>query len=87
MGIAASRERKSAQQKEAHMHSTDSLVPAAEARKILGISTATFYRQVAKGNLHAVKVGTATRVRQSEIYRFMAACQPLTARSGLKAAA
>jgi excisionase family DNA binding protein len=65
---------------------TDSLVPAAEARKILGMARATFYREIAKGNLHAVKVGTATRVRESEINRFIAACQPLTARSGLKAA-
>jgi excisionase family DNA binding protein len=69
------------------MRTTDALIPAAEARKILGMSTATFYREISKGNLQAVKVSTATRVRQSEIDRYIAACQPLPARLAPKDAA
>jgi len=62
----------------------DSHVRRLEAQAILGISTPTFYRLVAKGVLSAFKIGRATHVRNSEITRFLETCPPLKSRTGLR---
>ena len=55
-----------------------------KAQELIGISTPTFYRLVAQGKLNAFKIGRSTRVKTSEIERFLASCPRLTSRTGLK---
>lgn len=41
------------------------------AAQLLSISRPTIDREVARGRLHAVKIGCATRIKTSEIERYL----------------
>ena len=43
-----------------------------EAAEALALSKATLYREVAKGSLKAVKIGSATRFTSQELDRYVA---------------
>ena len=41
------------------------------AARVLGVSRATLYRMIAKGNLSAYKLGTATVIRHEDLARLV----------------
>jgi excisionase family DNA binding protein len=66
--------------------SHDSAEPCHSPRhvcELLGISLPTLYRIVARGEMEAFKIGRATRIRQSEIDRYVSSRTILVARTGL----
>lgn len=66
------------------MPDADSYLSPFEVQQILGISAPTFYRLLARKRLSAIKIGRSTRIRRSEIDRFVNSCPGLVARTGLK---
>jgi excisionase family DNA binding protein len=66
------------------MSDADSYISPQEAQQILNISSPTFYRLLARKKLSAIKIGRSTRIRRSEIDRFVNSCPSLVARTGLK---
>jgi excisionase family DNA binding protein len=47
-----------------------------ESASLLRLSKATMWRLIADGRLETVKVGAATRIRESELLRFVGALEP-----------
>lgn len=50
----------------------------------LAISRPTLYRLMARGEISAIKIGSRTVIRASEIERFVASRPSVQARTGLK---
>lgn len=53
------------------------------AARVLGVSRATLYRMIAKGDLNAYKLGTATVIRHDDLVKLVEGLEPL---AGTKAA-
>jgi excisionase family DNA binding protein len=52
---------------------TDKLLTLAEVMAVLSVSRPTVYRLIERGELKAVKIGTALRFRDSDVQAFIAA--------------
>ncbi len=55
---------------------TDRLLNIPEVRARSGMSRASIYRKLKDGQLLAVKIGRSTRIRESDLARFMAELKP-----------
>lgn len=51
------------------------LLTIKQVQRALGVSRSMVYRLVQRGELRVIHIGTAIRVRQSEIRRFLGACE------------
>lgn len=51
------------------------LLTIKQVQRTLGVSRSMVYRLVQRGELQVIHIGTAIRVRQSEIRRFLRACE------------
>lgn len=62
-------------QREQEIQQPQLLLTIKQVQRVLGVSRSMVYRLVQRGELRVIHIGTAIRVRQSEIRRFLQACE------------
>jgi excisionase family DNA binding protein len=62
-------------QREQEIQQPQLLLTIKQVQRALGISRSMVYHLVQRGELRVIHIGTAIRVRQSEIRRFLQACE------------